>query len=760
MSDTKKTKAQLLDELAILRRKITELEKPQASEKRQVEEERRNRQAAEELARETAAVAEIGRIISSTMNIEEVYERFAAEVKKIVPFDRIVINIVDLEAETTTNVYIAGDEVTDRKVGLTYTLKGSSTKEMLYTKTSTLIQTDDFTAYKDRYPGLVSTFQAGFRSILNVPLISKGAVIGGLLLRSRNNNAYTDSDVRLAERVGNQIAGAIANARLFSELKVTQETIKKSEERYRAIFEQAAIGVAEIEMETGRFLAVNQRLCKMLGRTKEELLATHFLAITHPDDLDLHVEKTALMADEKINEFNVVKRYIRKDGEVVWVNITRSAFGKPGEALTRNLVVVQDITERRRTEEELQMAHAKMALLINSISSILIAVSEDNRIVFWNLEAERQFGISEIKVIGKPIDALGIQWDLDQVMNGINRCRTEQTSVALESVRFVQRNGVEGILGIGISPSFDEQSFGMLTLLQASNVTQRRLLESQLRQAQKMESIGQLAAGIAHEINTPTQYVGDNVRFLQAACKTVKGVLSKYAALTERIREGKACDDLLGEVDRSVQEADMEYLHEELPKAFEQTLEGVHRVSKIVQSMKAFAHPGTADKVPVDINRAIETTILVSRNEWKYVADLQTDLAPSLPLIPGVPGDINQVILNVLVNAAQAISEVVEGGSLGKGKIWISTRQDDSWVEIRIRDTGKGIPVEIRPRIFDPFFTTKEVGKGSGQGLAISYRAIVERHHGTITFETEIDQGTTFIIHLPVKEPTHASQKA
>lgn len=176
---------------------------------------------------ENAIVAEIGRIISSTLNIEEVYERFAEGVKKLIPFDRIVINIVDIEKNTVTNVYVAGKGVTDRKVGEVSPLEGSSTAEMVRTKSTLLIQTEDFHEYKDRFPMLLSTFQAGFRSFMNVPLFSKGRIIGGLLLRSLKPYAYTDKDVRLAERVGNQIAGAIANSQLYAELKRSEEEQKR-----------------------------------------------------------------------------------------------------------------------------------------------------------------------------------------------------------------------------------------------------------------------------------------------------------------------------------------------------------------------------------------------------------------------------------------------------------------------------------------------------------------------------------------------------
>ena len=206
----------------------------------------------------------------------------------------------------------------------------------------------------------------------------------------------------------------------------------------------------------------------------------------------------------------------------------------------------------------------------------------------------------------------------------------------------------------------------------------------------------------------------------------------------------------VGEVEAVSEKADLEYLREEIPKAIEQSLEGIGRVSKIVQAMKEFSHPGADEKTPIDINKAIESTITVSRNEWKYVAEMETDFDTGLPMVPCLPGDFNQVILNIIINAAHAIAGVVDKDSVDKGKIAISTTMDTDWAEIRISDTGTGIPEEIKDKVFDPFFTTKEVGRGTGQGLAISHSVVVDKHGGTITLETEEGQGTTFIIRLPL----------
>jgi signal transduction histidine kinase len=210
-----------------------------------------------------------------------------------------------------------------------------------------------------------------------------------------------------------------------------------------------------------------------------------------------------------------------------------------------------------------------------------------------------------------------------------------------------------------------------------------------------------------------------------------------------------SADDLKREMAAVAEEADLEYLREEIPKAIQQSLEGVERVSKIVGAMKEFSHPGTTEKVAIDINRSIESTITVARNEWKYVAELVTDFDLSMQLIPCLPGEFNQVILNMIINAAHAIAAIEDNQSGKKGTITVSTRDQGKYAEIRISDTGTGIPESIRPRIFDPFFTTKEVGKGTGQGLAIAHSVIVDKHGGTIRFESEMGKGTTFVITLP-----------
>jgi signal transduction histidine kinase len=279
---------------------------------------------------------------------------------------------------------------------------------------------------------------------------------------------------------------------------------------------------------------------------------------------------------------------------------------------------------------------------------------------------------------------------------------------------------------------------------------ERHVMEVQLRQAQKLEAIGRLAAGIAHEINTPAQFIGDNTRFLRESFGDLLKVLAGYQRLLRAAKQNVLHPELIAEAEAAIQAADPDYLATEIPKAIEQSLEGIARVTNIVRAMKDFSQPGTNEKTPVNLNQAIESTLTVCRNEWKYVADLVTQLDPSLPPVPCLPGEFNQVILNIVVNAAHAIADVVGDGSQKKGTITVSTRHDGDRAELRICDTGTGMPEQVREKIFDPFFTTRGVGRGTGQGLAIARSVVVHKHHGTITFETEVGRGTAFIIRLPV----------
>jgi signal transduction histidine kinase len=282
--------------------------------------------------------------------------------------------------------------------------------------------------------------------------------------------------------------------------------------------------------------------------------------------------------------------------------------------------------------------------------------------------------------------------------------------------------------------------------------------QAELLNAQKLEAIGGLAAGIAHEINTPIQYVSDNTRFIEESVAGLLGVASAAASLVETVQDIGAAAGHVEKFREAAEEADIEFLTEEVPQALADSLTGIEQVAEIVRALKSFAHPGSDDKAPADLNEIITTVGAVSRSEWKYAADLDLDgLDPDLPHVPVLAGPLKQVILNIVVNAAHAIEPVQEQTG-EKGTIRITTSVDTDHAEMTISDTGAGMPEEIRDRIFEPFFTTKGVGKGSGQGLAIA-KSIVDKHGGSLTFDSEIGKGTTFNIRLPLNDDDAGSSE-
>jgi two-component system NtrC family sensor kinase len=267
------------------------------------------------------------------------------------------------------------------------------------------------------------------------------------------------------------------------------------------------------------------------------------------------------------------------------------------------------------------------------------------------------------------------------------------------------------------------------------DISAQEALEAELRQAQKLESVGQLAAGIAHEINTPAQYVSDNISFVSDVWEEVLGLTRSL--IKDREEQGIDTEQL-----------DFPFIEQEVPLALNQCSEGLTHISRIVQAMKNFSHPGESDKAPSNINQLIDNVIVISTSEWKYVAEIQRDYEPELEIISCESSSSNQVFLNLIVNAAHAIDEKF-GETQVQGLIRITTKNSDDGIEILIQDNGIGMSADVKQKIYNPFFTTKEVGKGSGQGLAISYATIVENHGGSIDVESTIGEVSVFIIRLP-----------
>jgi signal transduction histidine kinase len=266
----------------------------------------------------------------------------------------------------------------------------------------------------------------------------------------------------------------------------------------------------------------------------------------------------------------------------------------------------------------------------------------------------------------------------------------------------------------------------------------------------KLESVGRIATGVAHEINSSMQFVGDSVRFVRHALKDIPRAIASYRALAANALAGKDVVTAAKQAHDTDESADLNYFLTNAPDALDRALEGIERVGSVARSMSEYAHPDSRAKVDVDLNRAIKHTLNMARNEYKDIAELETHFG-NLPLVRCFAGEISQAVLNVLLNAAHAVADSLAGTDQ-KGRIVVRTRVLDRQVEISVQDSGDGIAEADRPRIFEPFFTTKKVGRGTGQGLVLSRNLVVDRHNGSIHFETETGKGTTFYIRLPVSD--------
>lgn len=395
--------------------------------------------------------------------------------------------------------------------------------------------------------------------------------------------------------------------------------------------------------------------------------------------------------------------------------------------------------------DELHKGHLLIQRLLEAMPSILIGVDADGNITQWNAAAKNIFGVTASQSLSRPFTEIVRQLKQDEIVSAVEQIQCCDT-VHLEQVAYQKPDGVTGVLKLTFTALFEGGSYAGFLLL-GEDVSERIVMEKQQRLGQKMEAIGELAAGIAHEINTPMQYIGDNIRFLQDGFAGILKLVACYDEAIAAISQGeRTLEQGLLDIRQCEEDADIGFLRDEAPPAIAQTLEGVAHVSKIVGAMKELSHPGTEKKVPVDINKVIDNAATVCRNEWKYVADLEMELDPNLPMIYAL-SEIYQVFLNIIVNAAQAIAEKDHAE---RGCIHICTSHKKDMVEILIRDSGPGISQEQQSRIFDPFFTTKAPGKGTGQGLAISHHIVCNRLDGRIFVESKSGHGACFIIQLPV----------
>jgi PAS domain S-box-containing protein len=397
--------------------------------------------------------------------------------------------------------------------------------------------------------------------------------------------------------------------------------------------------------------------------------------------------------------------------------------------------IEQTVVERT---SELKTAEYRYGEVVTHAFDGIIFVGADGIIQEINPSAERIFARSKAEAIGKRFSSL-FDSEAEQLFERYQQA-DELPSTRLEWVAV--RNAGE-TFPVEISIAEICVAGGKALTIFVRDLTDRKALETKLGHAQKMESIGHMATGIAHEINTPNQYIGDNVRFVAESWPAVASIIDQYRA------ELSDEPDVQERIASAERKADLEFVLAEAPSALFQALEGVQRVETIVRAMKEFAHPGGDHDCEVDVNKIIENAAVVSRNEWKYIADLKLDLTPDLPYIRANQSELGQVVLNMIVNAAHAVRDTGKDNS--SGLIDIKSWTDGDWICIDIKDNGSGIPDELKHRIFEPFFTTKGVGIGTGQGLAIAHSVIVDHHQGEIQVESDAS-GTCFSIRVPIHQ--------
>jgi PAS domain S-box-containing protein len=521
------------------------------------------------------------------------------------------------------------------------------------------------------------------------------------------------------------------------------------EPQFRAIWENSFDNMLIINADR-IILGVNDSFCSLSSKSRTELEGECFDSIFSPsfssseEYSPLFQLNTIPLEKLTLNAFLWNDKKLTLEFVSIKINIP--------DVTSAILLIIRDITEYTLVTENLKSERDELTVVLKNIGDGVITTDMNDQIVFMNKISEDFSGWSFDQLNGKTII------DFFEMLNAnynsyagkinfstIFGMYKEDQSTTSETIEIVAKNGDKKILHCTTAGINDitGNSRGFIYVLK--DITEQVNIETQLNISLKMESIGQLAAGIAHEINTPMQYINDNTSFLKEAFAS----LIKYIELVDKtILEIKSYEtELYYDLKKLY---DIEYLLNEIPSAITQSRYGIEKVSGIISAMKDFSHPGQKEKSFSNINNGIEVTVKLSVSEWKYLADLELQLDDSIPPVYCIINELNQVILNMIVNAAHSIE--AKNDIDNKGKITISTSAEKEYVVLRISDTGTGIEASIRERVFDPFFTTKEVGKGTGQGLTIAHNIIVKNHGGKIKLDSVVGEGSTFTIKLPIVE--------
>ncbi len=546
----------------------------------------------------------------------------------------------------------------------------------------------------------------------------------------------------------------------ITEQKQAQDRLEESERMYRLLAEHSADVIFTTNARY-HFTYLSPAIERLTGFAPNELVHKPLPVLLHQRSLStVQAALQERLETERLGQGDDSSRVWElelrcKNGQALWTETVTTPLRDSEGRFEGVLGVTRDIMARKAAEQALEQAHRDMGALISAITAILILVDPHNRITHWNNSACEVLGLPADLALGSRLEVLALDWPRELVLEGLERCRSTGEPQRLDDLRFGRAHAGEGLLGLTCYPV---QGGGVLLL--ARDITAARTQELRQAHEQRMQSIGRLAAGMAHEINTPMQYLGFNAGFLENGFRDLVTILRGYREFGHELLQQGICDCTLPpeltrrlhELERLDRELDLEYLLDELPQAIAGSRQGIEQITDIVQAMKQLTHPGRMAERSmglVDINNAVLNAVTVTRNEWKQYAELETDLDPTRPLVPGWGGELGQVLVNLLLNAAQAMEEKAASGDGTKGRIQVSTRALEREVEIRVADNGPGVPEAIRDKIFDLFFTTKDVGKGSGQGLALAHAIVVEQHGGSLELDSPESGGAVFRIRLP-----------
>lgn len=556
-----------------------------------------------------------------------------------------------------------------------------------------------------------------------------------IIFSNHTKASYILTAVPLIDDEG-ELEGIIEYYKDITYLKNIENQVRNSEERFRDIYDNMINGIISyrINEEQNDFILqdLNNSASFIEQIEKNQVTGKKFSEL-FPTQQE-HGLLEIYLRVYRTGEAELTPQYFYKDNRITGWRESFIFKLSSGEIVN----IFEDITINKQTEEK----NLKLISAIEHNPSSILITDNQHKIEYANPAFTKITGYSQLEARGKTLSFLtensASGSSIDLSIPVLNRGESWEGELLHK-----KKSGEIYYDKLSAVPILNSRKEIINFVITHNDITEFKKLQSNLLQAQKMESVGQLSAGIAHEINTPVQYISDNLKFISQGFESV-------LSLVKKITNSADCNEILSLV-KDLKNSDFDYLAEEIPVALTQSLEGTDQIASIIKAMKEFSHPGVRDRVNTDINKLIQTVLSISKNEWKYNCQTVTELAPDLPHILVYANEINQVLLNIIVNAAQAIGNQIESKVIERGLIKITSAVENGFVKITIQDNGGGIPDEIKNKIYDPFFTTKDVGKGSGQGLYIAHDIVVNKHHGRIELESQAGSGSEFKIYLPIK---------